>query len=325
MRDEKDICMFCDEEIEEGDKVECKKCKSVYHKTCFDELQHVCMECGEDSDLNEKELKESNLNENITYVNSSLNQNEQEQITQQNSNKNYCTKCGEIINEGQLFCGKCGAKIENQEVNQRQKSDEKVNKGTKSKSKKKYIIGIISVAIIIVVAILINNSIEAEKQAEARNEYLESVKTYETVLLISGINLEDIADTTQKYWHENIFENKHGSDINEAIQSAFDDKSSQISKAREYDENIKELYTKLKDIPEGSEDLSNLLNIVTNSYNSYTDFYDLAMYPEGNYTQYSENNNKRTNDFLDDYRELKNYIETDKEFDTLESESDTSK
>ena len=52
---------------------------------------------------------------------------------------------------------------------------------------------------------------------------------------------------------------------------------------------------------------------------------DLAIYPEGNYTQYSENNNKRTNDFLDDYRELKNYIETDKEFDTLESESDTSK
>ena len=50
----------------------------------------------------------------------------------------------------------------------------------------------------------------------------------------------------------------------------------------------------------------------------------MRIYPEGNYTQYSDNNNQRTNDFLDDYRELKNYIETDKEFDTLESESDTS-
>ena len=324
MRDEKDICMFCDEEIEEGDKVECKKCKSVYHKTCFDELQHVCMECGEDSDLNEKELKESNLNENSTSVNTNLDKNEQEHITQQNSNKIYCTKCGEVINEGQLFCGKCGTKVDGKEVNQKQENDEKIKKYTKSKSKKKYIIGIISVAIIIVVAILINNSIEAEKQAEARSEYLESVKTYQAVLLIAGINLEDIADTTQKYWQENIFEHKHGSDINAAIQNAFDDKSSQISKAKEYDESIKELYTKLKDIPEGSEDLSNLLNIVTNSYNSYTDFYDLAIYPEGNYTQYSDNNNQRTNDFLDDYRELKNYIETDKEFDTLESESDTS-
>ena len=66
MRDEKDICMFCDEEIEEGDKVECKKCKSVYHKTCFDELQHLCMKCGEDNDLNEKEV---NLNgaKNLIY------------------------------------------------------------------------------------------------------------------------------------------------------------------------------------------------------------------------------------------------------------------
>ena len=59
MKDEKDICMFCDEEIEDGEKVECKKCKSVYHKTCFDELQHLCMKCGEDNDLNEKELKKA--------------------------------------------------------------------------------------------------------------------------------------------------------------------------------------------------------------------------------------------------------------------------
>ena len=131
--------------------------------------------------------------------------------------------------------------------------------------------------------------------------------------------MEDIADTTQTYWHENIFENKHGADINEAILNAFDDKSSEISAAKEYNDDIKNLYTELKDIPEGSEDLSDLLNIISDTYNSYTDFYDLAIYPEGNYNQYSENNNQRTNDFLDSYRELENYIETDKEFTNLEN------
>ena len=173
-----------------------------------------------------------------------------------------------------------------------------------------------------VIAVVINNNItkqqQEQEQAEARNEYLQNVVLYEGTLIIAGSNLEDIADTTQTYWHENIFENKHGADINEAILNAFDDKSSEIAAAKEYNDDIKNLYTELKDIPEGSEDLSDLLNIISDTYNSYTDFYDLAIYPEGNYNQYSENNNQRTNDFLDSYRELENYIETDKEFTNLE-------
>ncbi|MFQ9287478.1 MAG: zinc-ribbon domain-containing protein [Intestinibacter bartlettii] len=47
-------------------------------------------------------------------------------MTQQNSNKIYCTKCGEVINEGQLFCGKCGTKVDGKEVNQKQENTKRL-------------------------------------------------------------------------------------------------------------------------------------------------------------------------------------------------------
>lgn len=324
MGENRDICLFCNNEIDKEDKIECKNCKSVYHKTCFEELQHICMQCGLDNSIEDQNIQESNSIEDLSVENNivedSTKSNEtkdhiiEEQKDVSSDDKKYCTNCGGIITEGQLFCAKCGTKI----------NSEKNNK-IKLKNNKKYFIGILGLIIIIVSAVLINNSVQKEEQQKARIEYLKSVKEFQVNLLIAGINLEDIADTTQKYWYENIYEDKHGSDINEAIINASLDKSSQISKAEEYNEELKELYTTLKEIPKGSEDLSELLDIISNVYNSYTDFYDLAIYPEGNYNQYSENNNDKTNDFLDSYRELSNYIDTDKEFNELESDTEQDK
>lgn len=322
MEENRDICLFCDNEIEEEEKIECKGCKSVYHKTCFEELHHICMQCGLDNSVENQNIQENNsiedepLENNIikdTIDDSSIKEDaieKQKKITHDNSDEKYCVRCGELITKGQQYCGKCGTKINNQENN-------------KLKFKKKYFIGIIAIIIIIISAVLINNSVQKEKQQEARINYLKSVKEFELDLLIAGMNLEDIADTTQKYWYENIYEDKHGSNIDEAISNAISDKSYQISRAEEQNEEIKESYITLKEIPKGSEDLSDLLDIINNVYNSYTDFYNLAIYPEGNYNEYSENNNEKTNDFLDTYRKLSNYIDTDKEFNALESESDT--
>lgn len=315
MDQDKDICLFCGEKVDDDDKIECSNCKSIYHKNCFEKLKGICMKCDSDNLKNEY-FKKEDSNDNITEVKNT------DDNTQGENKKTYCTKCGEVLNEGQIFCGKCGTKINNTEDNIKEEKKDKLKEQSTSKKNRKYIIGLIAAALIIIIAVIIINNItkqqQEQEQAEARNEYLQNVVLYEGTLIIAGSNLEDIADTTQTYWHENIFENKHGADINEAILNAFDDKSSEIAAAKEYNDDIKNLYTELKDIPEGSEDLSDLLNIISDTYNSYTDFYDLAIYPEGNYNQYSENNNQRTNDFLDSYRELENYIETDKEFTNLE-------
>lgn len=92
------------------------------------------------------------------------------------------------------------------------------------------------------------------------------------------------------------------------------DKKDEIDLVKTYDEKIQSLYSKLKSIPEGSEDLSDVLNIISDTYNSYTNFYDFAIEPSGNYNEYSDKNSSKTDDFLDKYRILENYIETDKEF-----------
>lgn len=289
----------------------------------------------DDNNLEKKDLKKEDKTEGIITNDGVAVENEEDNKkgSENNDVKVYCTKCGAILSEGQIFCGKCGTKINDIEQNENQDIEEKlttsenkmyiVGEKTKKSKNKKYIIGLVAALLLIIVGVFINNEItkkqQEQEQAQARNEYLQNVISYQDELLIAGSNLEDIADTTQQYWHENIFEDKHGSDINEAIWNAFEDKSSEISQAREYNDDIKKLYIELKDIPEGSEDLKDLLNIISSTYNSYTDFYDLAIYPEGNYNQYSENNNQRTNDFLDSYRELENYIETDKEFTNLEN------
>ena len=53
----------------------------------------------------------------------------------------------------------------------------------------------------------------------------------------------NIADTVQTYWHENIWEDMHGDDINDAIMYALYDKSDEVNDAETYDTRIEVLYS----------------------------------------------------------------------------------
>ena len=39
MDQDKDICLFCGEKVDDDDKIECSNCKSIYHKDCFEKLK----------------------------------------------------------------------------------------------------------------------------------------------------------------------------------------------------------------------------------------------------------------------------------------------
>ena len=238
--------------------------------------------------------------------------NEQKESLEEKVGSKFCSECGEEIVSGHKFCHKCGKAI-----------DEKLQKAKKSLINKKqfYIIG--GIVLCIIIGIFTNSYIKEQKQKEARYNYLANVKEFYKEIIIAGANVEDIADTIQNYWNEYIFEKKHGSSIDSAVFSAMSDKSEEIEQAEKDSEQILELYRKIKVVPEGSEDLNEYINLIDNVYNSYTDFYSIATEPTGNFTQYANSNNEKTDKFLSDYRALTNLIESNKELQEVETESES--
>lgn len=251
----------------------------------------------------EKEIP-SEENNQETNINEKSIQSEEIEL----KDNKFCTNCGQLLQDGQCYCSKCGMKAD--EVDK----DKPGKNIVAPKFNKKYLIIILCIIGISIIGISTYNYNKKQEQQQARIEYIQLVKEYQAEVLLAGANLEDISDTVQKYWHENIFEDKHGSSIDSAILMAILDKNEEIELAKTYDEEIQSLYSKLKSIPEGSEDLSDVLNIISDTYNSYTNFYDFAIEPTGNYNEYSDKNSSKTDDFLDKYRVLENYIETDTEF-----------
>nr|WP_312985546.1 zinc ribbon domain-containing protein [Clostridioides sp.] len=254
----------------------------------------------------------------------SLNKGEVDEFTKDinDTSTKYCGSCGVEAREDQRFCSKCGASLKGDIKNN------KVKLFIKKLNKKD--LGLIILAVFLTIFMIfyaINQEkikaaeIEAqrieEEQAlliENRASYIGNIETFVDKIYLAGANLEDIADTTQKYWHENIYEDKHGSDINEAIFAAMISKSSEIAQAKTDDGEILSLYMDLQTVPEGCEDLQEMINKIGDLYNSYSDFYSLATDPTGNYNQYSTNNNDKTDLFLSNYRTVENMMKVNSEF-----------
>ena len=92
------------------------------------------------------------------------------------------------------------------------------------------------------------------------------------------------------------------------------DKSSEIELAKTYDDKLKDMYKKVKNIPEGlSEDerdeAKEVRDAVKELYNVYSDFYTFATEPSGSFNTYSERNNSLTDQFTSKYNALKNLLE----------------
>lgn len=237
--------------------------------------------------------------------------NEEKESLEEKVISKFCSECGEEVVDGHKFCPKCGKAVDGQL---------KIAKKQLINKKYFYIAG--GIAICIIIGIVANLYVKEQKQKEARYTYLSNIKEFHREIISAGANVEDIADTVQDYWNEYIFEKKHGSSIDSAVFSAMFDKSKEIEQAKNDNEQLLSLYRKIKVVPEGSEDLSEYTNLIDNVYNSYTDFYSIATKPTGNFSQYSNANNDKTDKFLSDYRALNNLVESNKEFQEVKTDSE---
>ena len=314
------ICPFCKTEITEADTVKvCPACGIPHHEGCWNE-NHGCTTFG----CSEQHYEAQHTNPTDVCANCGAPLGDGRAFCPKCGTpkaaapkKNVCGNCGAELEDGQAFCPKCGHKAGvavdsnvNAAINQ-------FNAGVEKKKKKSKALPIV-IALVLVVAIavgaFVSSTMSAKKAEEAKKEYIENVEEFLSLSLTAGSNLEDIADTIQKYWHENIWDDKWGDDINDAILYAMIAKSDEIDQAETYDSQMKDLYSKIKKVPDGLaeedvDDIEELCEAVKDLYNVYTDFYSLATDPSGSYNTYSESNNDTTDDFLSCYRALKNLLD----------------
>lgn len=314
------ICPFCKTEITETDTVKvCPACGIPHHEGCWNE-NHGCTTFG----CSEQHYEAQHTNPTDVCTNCGTPLGDGQAFCPKCGTpkaaapkKNVCGNCGAELEDGQAFCPKCGHKAGvavdsnvNAAINQ-------FNAGVEKKKKKSKALPIILAVVLvaaIAIGVFVSNTLSAKKAEEARDEYVENVEAFLSLSLTAGSNLEDIADTIQKYWHENIWDDKWGDDINDAILYAMIAKSDEIDQAETYDSQMKDLYSKIKKVPDGLaeedvDDIEELCEAVKDLYNVYTDFYSLATDPSGNYNSYSDSNNETTDEFLSCYRALENLLD----------------
>ena len=313
------ICPFCKTEIKDGEAVKvCPSCSIPHHEGCWEENKGcTTFGCSEQH----YEAQGTNPTDFCANCGEVL---ESEQMfcpkcgtAKATIKKNICGRCGAELQEGQEFCSKCGQKAGLTIDSDVSTAINQFNTNVDRKKKKAKVLPII-IAVVLIACIGIGavgmHIVKTQKAKAAKEEYLENAKEFLYLSGTAGVNLEDIADTIQTYWYENIWDDKHGSSIETAILYAMVDKSDEIDQAKTYDAEMKSLYSELKSVPDeiskdDREDIKEICDAVKDLYNVYTDFYSLATDPSGNYNSYSSNNNKTTDEFLSSYRALENLLD----------------
>ena len=314
------ICPFCKTEITEADAVKvCPACGIPHHEGCWEE-NHGCTTFG----CSEQHYEAQHTNPTDVCTNCGTPLGDGQAFCPKCGTpkaaapkKNVCEKCGNELQDGQEFCPKCGYKAGVAVDNNVNAAINQFNAGVEKKKKKSKVLPIVIAAVLAVavgVGVFVSNTLSAKKAEEAKKEYIENVEEFLSLSYTAGSNLEDIADTIQEYWYDNIWNDKWGDDINDAILYAMIAMSDEIDQAETYDSQMKDLYSKIKKVPAGvseedADDLEELCEAAKDLYNVYTDFYSLATDPTGSYNTYSESNNDTTDDFLSCYRALKNLLD----------------
>ena len=314
------ICPFCKTEITENDTVKvCPACGIPHHVECWEENKG-CTTFG----CSEHYYEEQGTNPSAVCSNCGATLGDGQEFCPKCGTpkvaapeKNVCGNCGAELQDGQEFCPKCGHKAGVTVDNNINAAINQFNAGVEKKKKKSKALPIVIAAVLVVaiaVGVFVSNTIRAKNAEEARDEYIENVEKFLSLSLDAGSNLEDIADTVQEYWYDNIWYDMWGDDINDAIYYAMIAMSDEIDQAENYDTQMKNLYSKIKKVPNGLakedvDDIEELCDAVKDLYDVYTDFYSLATDPSGSYNTYSASNSETTDEYLSCYRALKNLLD----------------
>lgn len=228
-----------------------------------------------------------------------------------------CSKCGAELPPGLDCCPRCGQQAQGGAGGAAFSAIDQYNASvTAEKKKSKAVPIVVALALVacIIVGFFVIQDMNAKKAAEARMEYLEDAQMFMELTLDAGVVLEDVADTVQTYWYENIWYDMHGSDINDAIYYALIEMSDEIEEAEGYDSRIDSLYAGLKNLPDEIADedryeLEQIRDAIRELYDVYEEYYTLATDPSGSYNSYSEANGDLTDEFLECYETLYELLE----------------
>lgn len=316
------ICPFCKTTINADDEVMvCPACATPHHKGCWDENkgcttfgcseQHyvaqgtnptdVCKKCGAALGDGQDFCPKCGTPKNAPNV-------------------NICVKCGAEITEGHDSCPKCGHKVglavDSGVSSAISQFNSNVTANNEKKKKKPIIIAIVLCVLVVLGTggFTIHKKVAEQKEAvrfeELADDYRSNAKKFAALAVTAGANVEDIANTEQKYWHDYIYDHKYSS-IESAVSMAQFDKIDEISQAEKDFDEMKSLYNNLKKVPEGAKDseIDEICDAVKDLYNIYTDYYSLARNPTGNYNSFSESNQSKKDQFLSAYRALVNLLD----------------
>lgn len=131
---------------------------------------------------------------------------------------------------------------------------------------------------------------------EAKDIYVLSAKVYYLAVLSCGALLEDIRNKIVMNWHSFIYDSfTPYNSIDDAVTQALEQKAKEVSDAKNYKESIDKFYAMLKEIPFEDPKLSEMCTAIKEVYDSFYDFYQLVLYPSGNYVSFSTETSTKNN------------------------------
>lgn len=137
-------------------------------------------------------------------------------------------------------------------------------------------------------------------------------------------DLKIVANTIHKYWYVSKYEDGVLELVDEDKTIIFKSEENAIRKAldttKEYRERAEELqglinatYMNLMKAIAGRGDMTDVANIVEKVYNSYNELFDIVNYPTEDYNQWYENYGQRDYKLIEDYYDLKELVNSNKQ------------
>ena len=220
---------------------------------------------------------------------------------------NICSECGNIIEKGEVRCGKCGCPI-----------------FVKHKFNKKAIIG----AIIVVLAIIgvvfggikVNKMHEQKVAMEVSEQYEKNLFDITSKMIEGAADAEKCGNKILRVWDNSILRKSDletdkytktngifNDDFNYSLNALTSDSDfvSIIDGIRDNNHEVNVLMKNMKNPPKEWEDVYKDL---MNCYERYVAYIELAEYPKGSYNSYSENFGKAGDDLSNAYAKMRLHL-----------------
>ena len=241
--------------------------------------------------------------------------------------KVICEECGAELEEGIEICPSCGCPVTLSEDSSKGGLQQVEVAGVRmtnvTKKKMAIAIGIILLmAVVILVASLIQKKIVADKAQKTEKEYAVNLQTITKTMLDSADEAESCGNLIKSVWYNAIYNKNDAStdkytvkdehffvsDFNDALHKLFSDLtfSSRVDKISEQQDTVNALMKKLKNPPEKYKEAYEKMSKL---YDSYIKLTNMVTDPNGSLQTYSDTFNETDTEVLNNYKALGVYLE----------------